>query len=184
MGIRSGKLKPNFFAVFLFLFIFIVSAGAAQENEIEIISRFWEYEPTEIKKVVDSRFNVVYESFDLGEFSEKEEKAYHLMRAAACKSSEVSFYNGLYRYKCMNKSMAEIFQAAIKEPMIFLFINSEDAETVSGFLGRYIDFLDDELKISDGMPVSVSYMEFLLSIKNYLDVAYPNNGKKKPNNVK
>jgi hypothetical protein len=151
---------------------FLFSCGSisrgATEDGVETLSRFWEYQSHEVKKAISAPLDVRYTPEQLAELSSDKKKAYSMILANSCSVSDVRDYEELYRYRCLNGPLYELFELSLREPMVLLFVKQQDYQIVIGYLDRYTGFLRSESERKDGMHIDISFREFLLEIKGYL----------------
>jgi hypothetical protein len=138
-----------------------------------VISRFWEYESIEIKNAIEMPLDQELSADQILSLSHREKAAYEMLFAMSCRH-KVGKYQELYNYRCGKQPISGLFRLSLKEPMVLLFTSKEDSKFVIAYLTRYLEFLKNELKLKDGMPIDVSYVEYLMSIQQFLKDVYSN----------
>ena len=150
-------------------FMFSQEVSAANIENIKMFAKFWEYKPRDVKRIVSTPIRTVLTNEELEKLSKKEKDAYFMLLAASCIKSNIEKYREIYRYRCLDQKLNELFQVSLSKPKVLLLVKEKDLKVVIGYLNRFVEFLKKESDLDNGMPVDISFVEYLLEIKEFAE---------------
>jgi len=144
-----------------------VAAGNELNAKTKAAMRLWEYER-------DSFLTMLHvseaEIEDLQSDSYISNAGAKLLLALSCtKPNESGQYFALYQYRCEDKPLFHISSYALKDPYILAFVKDVDREKALYYLVQYKDFLAEVQSSGKGIPVEVSYGEYVLELISFLE---------------
>jgi len=162
----------RFISLILMVFISLasqigVAAGDELKDKTKASMRLWEYER-------DSFLTKIYLSES--EIEELQSDRYisnagaQLLLALNCtKPNENGQYFALYQYRCKDKPLFYVSSYAVKDPYVLAFVKDADREKALYYLAKYKDFLDEVQSSGKGIPIEVSYGEYVLELTSFLE---------------
>ncbi len=165
------RLPTSAIAVFLVPLVLSFGVAVADTMErIEILDEFWAYPSSKVQEAISSPWSGDLTTEEIESLSTDLRTAYRLLQAGTCSVEEpAEEYLGLYQYRCHDRPLWYLFAASTSEERVLLFTKPEDAPTVIGYLGRYVDFLRAEDSLRGGMPIGAEYVEYLLELQRVLE---------------
>lgn len=147
----------------------LCAAGGINELQIKIKAskRLWEYKRNSFLTMLQLKESEI-EMLQSEKYSSNE--GAQLLLALNCrKPNEGGQYYALYQYRCEDKPLFYISSYAIKDPYILAFIKDADRERALYYLNKYKGFLTEVQSSDKGIPIEVSYGEYVLEITSFLE---------------
>lgn len=149
----------------------ISQIGVAEENElgakIKGSMRLWEYERASFLKILQLNESEI-EALQSDRYTSN--SGGQLLLALNCtKPNGRGRFFALYQYRCEDKPLFYVSSYALKDPYILAFVKDADREKALFYLKKYKGFLTDVQASDKGIPIEVSYGEYVLEIMSFLE---------------
>lgn len=137
------------------------------QTKLNASMSLWEYERNSFISMIhlsDSESAILTSNV----YNDKEEA--QLLLAINCREPKMGGrFHALYQYRCQDKPLFYISSYALQDPYILAFVKIQDIGAALYYLGKYEEFLTEVQSSGKGIPIDVSYGEYVLEIKAFLE---------------
>lgn len=144
-----------------------VAAGNELKAKTKASMRLWEYERDSFLAKLhlsESEIEVLQSDRYISNAGAQ------LLLALNCtKPNESGQFFALYQYRCEDKPLFYVSSYALKDPYILAFVKDVDREKALYYLAKYKDFLAELQSSGKGIPIEVSYGEYVLELTSFLE---------------